>query len=87
MSSKPDPDWEVVDELPGEKKPEPRPGNRLPWLKSKRLWFGLLAGGAIVLLFPLVRVMLQNAARAWWIWLALALYWVWRRMNRVQRKR
>ncbi|MBD5779944.1 hypothetical protein IEN85_10635 [Pelagicoccus sp. NFK12] len=82
MSPHNDPDWEVVDELPGEKKPSSQPGRLVTFLKSKTLWIGLLAGAALVILVPVFRVMLQNLVRAWWIWVGLALYWIWRRMKK-----
>lgn len=86
MSKKSDPDWEVVDELPGENKPKPRQGSITRYLKTKALWIGLIFGVTLVILVPFLRVILQNALRAWWIWLGLALYWIWRRMNRSGKK-
>ncbi len=82
MSPKHDSDWEVVDQLPGEKKPKPGKSGSVSIFKNKTLWIGLLAGAALVILVPIFRVLLQNALRAWWIWLGLALYWIWRRTKR-----
>ncbi|MDQ8184166.1 hypothetical protein [Pelagicoccus sp. SDUM812002] len=82
MSPKNEPDWEVVDELPGENKPQAKPGRLLAVLKSKTLWIGLLAGAALVILVPVFRVMAQNLLRAWWIWVGLAIYFTWRRMKK-----
>ncbi len=79
MSPKHDSDWEVVDELPGEKKPKPSKGGSVSVFKNKSLWIGVLAGAALVILVPVFRVLLLNLIRAWWLWLGLALYWVWRR--------
>lgn len=88
MSQRNDPDWEVVDELPGEKKPQQNKlGSIKTFLKSKTLWIGLLGGAALVILVPVFRVMLQNAVRAWWIWVGLILYWVWRRMKKANARK
>ncbi|EDY81776.1 hypothetical protein VDG1235_1394 [Verrucomicrobiia bacterium DG1235] len=86
MSKQQDPKWEVVDELPGEKQPQAKGGWLQSLFKNKTLWIGLLVGAAAVIVFPILRVMLQNALRAWWIWLGLALYWVWRRAQRSAKK-
>lgn len=86
MSHRNDPDWEVVEELPGEKKPQSKTGGITAFFKSKTLWIGLLAGAALVILVPVFRVMLQNAARAWWIWVGLALYWIWRRIKKGEKR-
>ena len=88
MSAKPDPDWEIVEEIPGEKKPKKRkPGGFFSWLKSKKLWFGLIIGAGLVIFVPVIRVMLQNAVRAWWIWVGLALYFIWARMKKAEAAR
>lgn len=87
MSSKPDPEWEVVDEIPGEK-PEPKPpkpGKSL-W-RRKTLWIGLALGATAVIAFPMLRALLQNLLRAWWLWLGLAVYWYWMRLQRLKSRR
>ena len=82
MSPQNEPDWEVVDEIPGENKPPSKRSRVLTFFKSKTLWIGLLAGAALVILVPVFRLMALNLVRAWWLWLALALYWIWRRAKK-----
>lgn len=86
MSNKREPDWEVVDKLPGEKKPQGPSKPSAPLLKNKTLWIGLLVGALVVIAFPILRAMLQNALRAWWIWVGLLAYFMWRRMKRGGRR-
>ncbi|MBK1875252.1 hypothetical protein [Pelagicoccus mobilis] len=82
MPSKHDSDWELVEEIPGEKKPNAKKGGFMSLLKNKTLWIGLIAGAALVIAVPVLRVMLQNALRAWWIWVGLALYFIWARLKK-----
>lgn len=84
MAAKHDPEWEIVEEIPGEKKTrKQKSGGFMAFLKSKKLWIGLALGVTLVIAVPVVRVMLQNAIRAWWIWVGLALYFLWRRMSKL----
>lgn len=86
MSNKSEPDWEVVDKLPGENKPPARSKPSTTLFKNKTLWIGLLVGASLVIAFPILRAMLQNALRAWWIWVGLLAYFMWRRMKRGPRR-
>lgn len=88
MSAKHEPEWEIVEDIPGDKNPKKgKGGGFLSLLKSKKLWFGLIIGATLVILVPIFRVMLQNAIRAWWLWLGLALYFLWRRMNKLSQSK
>ncbi len=84
MPKKKDPDWEIVDKLPGEDRPKTESHTtKSPSLFRRRsLWIGLGLGIAIALAFPIVRVILLNLLRAWWLWLAVAIYILWRRGQR-----
>lgn len=83
MSAKHDSEWEIVEEIPGEKPPKNSKGGGLKAiLKSKTLWIGLLVGAGLVIAIPVLRVMLQNAIRAWWLWLGLGLYFLWARLKK-----
>jgi len=82
MPQKRDSEWEIVEEIPGERKPNSPKATLLNFLKSKKLWIGILIGAGLFVAVPFFRVMLQNAIRAWWIWVALALYFVWARLKK-----
>lgn len=85
MPSQKDPKWEIVDEIPGEnQKPQPKAKKSL--IKRKSLWLGVGVGIAVVMVFPVLRVILQNLLRAWWLWLGVAVYWYWLRMQRAKRR-
>ncbi|MBC2605114.1 hypothetical protein [Pelagicoccus albus] len=86
MSRRNDPEWEVVDELPGEKRPKAKSGKAISIFRNKTLWIGIATGITLVIVFPIFRALLQNALRAWWIWLGLALYWIWRRIQNGQKR-
>ena len=80
-----EPKWEVVDEIPGEKKPAP-PSRTIRLLKSKALWIGVAIGAGLIAFLPVLRAMALNLARAWWLWVGLLIYWYWRRMQRRARR-
>lgn len=86
MPSQKDPKWEIVDEIPGEnQQPQPKPKKSL--IKRKSLWLGVGVGIAVVMAFPILRVIMQNLLRAWWLWLGVAVYWYWLRMQRAKRRK
>jgi len=85
MPADQDPKWEVVDEIPGERKPRPSKANKL--LRSRGLWIGMAVAVAAVLAVPALRIMLMNLARSWWLLAALSVLWYWQRLRRASRRR
>ena len=85
MPSKQEPKWEVVDSLPGEKKPKARPSATSRAL-VRSIWIGIAIGAVIALLFPPILaglgVIIRRLAMAWWLWVGIGAYWYWRRTQR-----
>ena len=75
MSKKEDPEWEIVDSIPGERKtPQKNRSIRFP----KKFWIGAGIGVAIAILFPPAMRFLMNFFRNliayWWILVPVAAY-------------
>lgn len=81
MPQDPDPKWEVVSEIPGEKPSKQTPKRKNPLL-SKRLWLGVGLGVVLVFAFPVLQLFARRLLMAWWLWLGFGIYWFWRRLKR-----
>ena len=80
MPKNEEPKWEVVDEIPGEKRTQKKSGPpSKSLLKSKSLWIGVAVGVLSIIFLPAVLVIVRRLALAWWIWLPLLAYWWWRK--------
>ena len=82
--------WEVVDEIPGERKQKQPVPRRKPKLPMKTIfWAGLGIGCvAAILARPLWGFfgnLLRNLLAYWWLVLIYGVYWVW--MKRKQSRR
>ena len=84
MAQNDDPKWEVVDELPGERKPSKR-ASSTNMLKNQALWFGVGIGVLLALIVPVFRIGLFYLFRSWWIWVPIVAYLIWRRIARARR--
>lgn len=88
MPTQQEPKWEVVDELPGEKKKKNARRDPLSsLLRSKMLWIGVAVGVVAVVIFPILRGLIPNLVRSWWIWVGILGVWYWRRMQRMPKKK
>ncbi|MDQ8204977.1 hypothetical protein [Pelagicoccus sp. SDUM812003] len=82
MTQQNDPKWEVVDEIPGERPKEaPSQPAKTPLFKRKTLWLGVGIGVALVFAIPVLRILAGNLIRAWWLWLPIAAYYLYRRLR------
>ena len=86
MPKKGDPEWEIVDELPSEKrkrqKTAAKPQKKKSLWFSKPVWIGIAVGAVAAAIFPFFRVFVIHLARSWWLWLAILAYWYWRRLQK-----
>ncbi len=76
MKKQDDPEWEIVDSLPNERKASRRSKQiRIP----KKLLIGAGMGVAIVVLFPpatrLLLNLFRNLIAYWWLFALVAVYW------------
>lgn len=80
MSKNEEPEWEIVDSLPNERKPKKKP------LKPKLSWKFIVGAGiglAIAIVFPrFVINLVRNLIAYWWLILAFGAYWFIRRRAR-----
>ncbi len=75
MKNKDDPEWEIVDSLPNEKKTGEKKTVKLRL--SKRFIIGAIIGIAIAILYPPSIVNVARTLFAWkWLVLLIALYWL-----------
>jgi len=81
MTNNDDPEWEVVDSLPNEKKP--RPSKPFKFRISKKFLIGAGIGIAIAIISPRFVVnLVRNVVAYWWLIVAIAAYWIVRRRVR-----
>ena len=81
MTNNDDPEWEVVDSLPNEKKP--RPPKPFKFRISKKFLIGAGIGIAIAIISPRFVVnLVRNDVAYWWLIVAIAAYWIIRRRVR-----
>ncbi len=75
MKNNDDPEWEIVDSLPNEKKSREKKAVKLRI--SKKFVIGAVIGIAIAILYPPSIVNLARTLFAWrWLVLLIALYWI-----------
>ncbi len=75
MKNNDDPEWELVDSLPNEKKSREKKAVKLRI--SKKFVIGAIIGIGIAILYPPSIVNLGRTLFAWrWLVLLLALYWL-----------
>ncbi len=75
MNKNDDPEWEIVDSLPNEKKPRDKKTVKLRL--SKKFLIGAAIGLAIAVLYPPSIVNLGRTLFAWrWLVLLILLYWL-----------
>ena len=75
MNNNDDPEWEIVDSLPNEKKTRTKKTVKLRL--SKKFVIGAIIGIGIAILYPPSIVNLIRTLFAWkWLVLLIALYWL-----------
>jgi phage shock protein PspC (stress-responsive transcriptional regulator) len=75
MKNNDNPEWEIVDSLPNEKKTREKKTVKLRL--SKKFVIGAIIGLAIAILYPPSIVNLVRTLFAWkWLVLLIALYWL-----------
>ena len=81
MKNNDDPEWEVVDSLPNERKrPTPK---QFKIRISKKFIIGAAIGLVLAIIFPRFVVnLVRNAVAYWWLILLVAAYWMIRRRVR-----
>lgn len=79
MNKNDDPEWEIVDSLPNERKTRKNP---VKFRISKKFIIGAVIGVAIAIISPRFVVnLVRNLIVYWWLVIAIAAYWYYARRN------